>query len=179
MAVPANRALEAAMSRIGELVKASMALCLMAAFAACSAEPNTPPMASVTQIETVTRPAKDPNCYMPVIYAEPTVDYRKVAIVYAWASLKYSESQVLEEVKRKACETRADAVLYLSGSQQKSRRLLYEGAPNPTRQAGGASETEADFINDREKEADVGSVGHRGTYVDAVAIVYTNPGAAH
>jgi hypothetical protein len=31
-----------------------------------------PPSATVTEIETTTRPAKDPNCYMPVIYAEPT-----------------------------------------------------------------------------------------------------------
>ncbi len=167
------------MSTIAGLAKASIALSLIFALGACSAEPNMPPTASVTQIETTTRPAKDPNCYMPVIYAEPTVDYRKVAIVDAWASLRYSESQVLDEVKRKACETGADAVLYLSGNQQKGRRLLYEGAPNPTREASGAAESEADFINDREKESEIGSVGHRGTYVDAVAIVYTNSNTAH
>ncbi len=136
-----------------------------------------PPTATVTPIETTARPAKDPNCYMPVIYAEPTVDYKKVAIVDAWASLKYSEDQVLAEIKRKACETGADAVLYLSGSQQKSRRLLYEGAPNPNREASGAAETEADYIADREKTSDIGTVGHRGTYVDAVAIVYTDQSA--
>jgi hypothetical protein len=136
-----------------------------------------PPTATVTQIETTSRPAKDPNCYMPIIYAEPTVDYRKVAIVDAWASLKYSEDQVLAEIKRKACETGADAVLYLSGSQQITRRLLYEGAPNPTREASG-TETESDYINDREEQSAIGSVGHRGTYVDAVAIVYTNQSAS-
>ncbi len=163
------------MTAVTNFARFCLGLCFILALAACGAEPNTPPSATVTEIETTTRPAKDPNCYMPVIYAEPTVDYRKIAIVDAWASLKYSQAQVLEEVKRKACETGADAVLLLSGSQQEGRRLLYEGAPNPTRLAGGASTPPGDYIMDREKEAEVGSVGHRGTYIDAVAIIYAAP----
>jgi hypothetical protein len=150
-----------------------MGVWLLIAAAACS-EPNLPPTAAVTEIETVTRPAKDPNCYMPVIYVEPTVDYQKIAIVDAWASLKYSQEQVLEEIKRKACETGADAVLMLSGTQQVTRKLLYEGAPNQERTASGTTESR-EIIEDMEHEADIGSVGHRGTYVDAVAIVYTKP----
>ncbi len=167
------------MSAIANLAKPCLALILLLCAAACSSEPNMPPTATVTEIETTTRPAKDPNCYMPVIYAEPTVDYRKIAIVDAWASLKYSQDQVLEEVKRKACETGADAVLLLSGTQQVTRRLLYEGAPNPTRLAGGADAAPGDYIMDREKASDIGTVGHRGTYVDAVAIVYTNQSGGH
>jgi hypothetical protein len=147
--------------------------------AGCATEPNMPPTATVTEIETTSRPAKDPNCYMPIIYAEPTVDYTKIALVDAWASLEYSQQQVLDEVKRKACETGADAVLLVSGTQQVTRRLLYEGKPNPMRLAYGADAPPGDYINDREKQPDIGGVGHRGTYIDAVAIVYTNPSTAH
>jgi hypothetical protein len=167
------------MNRIARFANPWLGFLLLLGVAACSSEPNMPPTATVTPIETTTRPAKDPNCYMPVIYAEPTVDYRKIAIVDAWASLKYSKDQVMEEVKRKACETGADAVLMLSGTQQVSRRLLYEGAPNSARLAGGADTGPGDYIMDREKESDIGSVGHRGTYVDAVAIVYTDGSSAH
>jgi hypothetical protein len=167
------------MTAIAKFAKRWMGLWLLVAAAACSTEPTMPPTATVTEIETVTRPAKDPNCYMPVIYTEPTVDYRKIAIVDAWASLKYSQEQVLEEIKRKACETGADAVLVLSGTAQVTRRELYVGEPNPTRLAYGADAPPGDYIMDREKQADIGGVGHRGTYVDAVAIVYTHPATAH
>lgn len=156
-----------------------MGVCLLLVASACATEPEMPPTANVTEIETTTRAAKDPNCYMPVIYAEPTVDYRKIAIVDAWASMKYSQKEVLDEVKRKACETGADAVLVLSGTQQNTRQLLYEGMPNPTRLAYGADAPPGDYIMDREKQPDVGGVGHRGTYVDAVAIVYTESATKH
>ncbi len=164
------------MTGIVKFVRPWMGLWLVVAAAGCATEPNMPPTATVTEIETTSRPAKDPNCYMPVIHAEPTVEYRKIAIVDAWASLKYSEQQVLDEVKRKACETGADAVLVLSGAQQVTRRQLYEGAPNPTRLAYGADAPPGDYIMDRERQNDIGGVGHRGTYVDAIAIVYSNPG---
>src|SRR5262249_53228132 len=113
------------------------------------------------------------NCYMPVLYADPTVDYKKIAIVDGWGSLKSSEDQVLESVKRKACETGADAVLLLSKDRQESRKLVYEGAPNPARNSQTAGQNQGDYLNDREKAAEIGAVGHRGIYVDAVAIIYT------
>ncbi|HEV3112701.1 MAG TPA: hypothetical protein VGY99_19625 [Candidatus Binataceae bacterium] len=167
------------MRAIAKFARPWMGLWMLVAVAACATEPTMPPTANVTEIETTTRAAKDPNCYMPVIYAEPTVDYRKIAIVDAWASLQYSQQQVLEEVKRKACETGADAVLVLSGNQQVTRRQLYEGEPNPTRLAYGADAPPGDYIMDRERQPDIGGVGHRGTYVDAVAIVYTDSSSKH
>lgn len=167
------------MTVIVKFARPCIYLCLLVCAAACFTEPNQPPTADVTEIETTSRPAKDPNCYMPVIYAEPTVDYRKIAIVDAWASLEYSKQQVLEEVKRKACETGADAVLVLSGAQQVTRRELYVAEPNSARLAYGADAPPGDYIMDREKQPDIGGVGHRGTYVDAVAIVYTNTPTAH
>jgi hypothetical protein len=150
-------------------------LMLTVAAFACSAEPNLPPVATVTEIEPVSRPAKAPNCYMPVIYADPAVDYKKIAIVDGWGSLKFSQEQVLEVVKSKACETGADALLLLSKTQQESRKLVYEGVPNPARNSQTASQNQGDYLNDREKAPEIGAVGHRGTYVDAVAIIYTDP----
>lgn len=152
-------------------------LLLLIAASACSSEPNLPPEATVTDIEPVSRPAKDPNCYMPVLYADPTVDYRKVAIVDGWGSLKSSQEQVLDVVKRKACETGADALLLLSKTQQDARKLVYEGVPNPARNSQTAAQNQGDYLNDREKAAEIGAVGHRGIYVDAVAIIYTDSGS--
>ena len=140
-------------------------------------QPSLPPSATVTEIEPTTRPAKSPDCHMPVLYADPTVDYKKVAIVDGWGSLKFSEEQVLEVVKRKACETGADALLILTGTQQNTRKLLYEGAPNPARNSQTANQVPGDYLIDREKVPEIGSVGHPGTYVDAVAIIYTEPNA--
>jgi hypothetical protein len=86
---------------------------------------------------------------------------------------------VLEEVKRKACETGADALLVLSGTQQNTRKLVYQGAPNPARGSGTADQIPGDYLIDQEKVPDIGAVGHPGTYVDAIAIIYTNPGTPH
>jgi hypothetical protein len=150
---------------------------LMVSAWGCSAEPSQPPVATVTEIEPVTRPAKDPNCYMPVIYTDPTVDYKKVALVDGWSSLKFSQEQVLDAVKRKACETGADALLVLSNTQQESRKLVFEGAPNPARNSQTADQVQGEYLIDREKAPDIGSVGHRGNYVDAVAIIYLDSGS--
>jgi hypothetical protein len=148
---------------------------LVLAAAGCFLDQNLPPSATVTEIEPTTRPARSPDCYMPVLYADPTVDYKKIAIVDGWGSLKASQEQVLEVVKRKACETGADALLILNGTEQTNRKLLYEGAPNPMRNSGTANQVPGDYLIDREKVPDIGSVGHPGTYVDAVAIIYTDP----
>ncbi len=163
------------MMRKTKYLRLLLSVLLMVAVWACSAEPSQPPEATVTEIEPVTRPAKDPNCYMPVIYADPTVDYKKIALVDGWGSLKFSQEQVLDAVKRKACETGADAVLVLSNTQQASRKLVYEGAPNPARNSQTADQVQGAYLIDREKAPDIGSVGHRGNYVDAVAIIYTTP----
>lgn len=155
-------------------------VCLAAALSACLfSQPSTPPTATVTEIEPSTRPARSPDCYMPVLRADPTVDYQKIAIVDGWGSLKYTREQVMEVVKRKACETGADALLVIDTAEQNTRKLLYQGAPNPLRNSQTADWTPGQYINDREKVPDIGSVGHPGNYVDAVAIIYTDPNANH
>jgi hypothetical protein len=166
------------MSAIIKHAKPWIVLWLMVAASACAfSQPSYPPSATITEIEPSTRPARSPDCNMPVLRGDPTVDYQKIAIVDGWGSLKYSQDQVMDVVKRKACETGADALLVIGSTEQDARKLLYEGAPNPARNSQTADQVPGDYINDRERVPGVGSVGHPGTYVDAVAIIYTDPAA--
>jgi len=165
------------MSAIVKFTKPWIVAGLVLAAAACSSQPTYPPSATVTEIEPSTRPARSPNCNMPVLRADPIVDYQKIAIVDGWGSLKYSRDQVMDVVKRKACETGADALVIIDAAEQNTRKLLYEGAPNPLRNSQTADQVQGDYIMDREKVPDVGSVGHPGTYIDAVAIIYNDPAA--
>jgi hypothetical protein len=162
---------------IEKFAKPWTAMLMMLAASACLLnQPDVPPTATVTELATATRAAKSPNCYMPVLYAEPVVDFQKVALVDGWGSLKSSQAEVLEVVKRKACETGADALVVLTTTAQERHNLLYTAEPNPARQAGADTQV-GDYINDREKIPEIGSVGHPGTYVDAIAIIYPAPGA--
>jgi hypothetical protein len=69
------------MNAITRFAAPCIGLWLVVAVSACSSQPNTPPEATVTELEPTTRAAKDPNCYMPVINVEPVTDFRKIAIV--------------------------------------------------------------------------------------------------
>src|SRR5260370_38098425 len=74
-----------------------LSLCLLVLTAGCFFEqPILPPSATVTELEPTTRPAKSPDCHMPALYADPTRDYKKPAIVDDWSSLKLSQEQVPE-----------------------------------------------------------------------------------
>lgn len=169
-----------AMSAITKYAKPWIVIWLAVAASACLfSQPSYPPTATVTEIEPSTRPARSPDCNMPVLRSDPTVDYQKIAIVDGWGSLKFSKDQVMDVVKRKACETGADALLVIDSTEQNTRKLLYEGAPNPMRNSQTADQVPGDYLIDREKVPDVGSVGHPGTYVDAVAIIYTDQAAQH
>jgi hypothetical protein len=166
------------MSAIINYAKPWIVLWLLVAASGCVLnQPSYPPSATVTEIEPSTRPARSPDCNMPVLRADPTVDYQKIAIVDGWGSLKYSQDQVLDVVKRKACETGADALLVISATAQDPQKILYEGAPNPAHTSQTADQAQGDYILDREHVPSVGSVGHPGTYVDTVAIIYTDPAA--
>jgi hypothetical protein len=163
------------MSAIIKYARLWIVLWLAAAASACYSQPTYPPSATVTEIQPSTRPARSPDCNMPVLRVDPTVDYQKIAIVDGWGSLRYSEDEVMDVVKRKACETGADALLVIDSTQQENHKILYEGAPNPAHTSQSADQAQGDYILDREKVPEIGSVGHPGTYVDAVAIIYTDP----
>lgn len=122
-----------------------------------------------------TRPAKGPNCYMPLVHAEPTVPYRQIAIVEGWGGINDSREKVLTYVRNKACETGADALLVLGGGKQKNTKLVYGITPNAGTEAtstGNVDPKPDAYLNEMERVPVIGERGHPGTYVDTVAIVY-------
>jgi hypothetical protein len=152
------------------------ALCAAVALNAggCSTE-RTPMQVSVTQLAPYENAAKDPGCTMPVLNAMPMGTYTQVAIVEAWADVKDSSNDVLPALKRKACETGADALVILNSTHQDVKQLLYQASPNEqlnetTQQNVYAGQKE--YIEEMEHTRRIGEAGHNGLYIDAVAITY-------
>jgi len=141
----------------------------------CSAN-HTPMQVSVTQLAPYINAAKDPGCTIPVLNTMPMGTYTQVAIVEAWADLKDSKDDVLPALRRKACETGADALVILNSTHQDVKQLLYQASPNEqlndtTQQNVYAGQGE--YIQEMEHTRRIGEAGHNGLYIDAVAITYT------
>ncbi len=100
-----------------------IALVLALAGAGCQRVIALPPQATVAEIEPSGRPAKRPNCEMPILRSEPLTNYRKVAIIEGTGNLYASESDVMPVVVRQACSTGADAILILTSKSQTSENL--------------------------------------------------------
>lgn len=139
------------------------------------ASQRTPMQVSVTQLAPYVNAAKDPGCTIPVLGAMPMGSYTQVAIVEAWADLKDTENDVLPALKRKACETGADALVILNTTRQDVKQLLYQASPNEqlndtTQQNVYAGQ--GDYIQEMEHTRRLGEAGHNGLYIDSVAISY-------
>ncbi|MGH7933927.1 MAG: hypothetical protein ACREQN_12290, partial [Candidatus Binataceae bacterium] len=87
---------------------------------------------NVTQLAPYVHAAKAPACDMPVYERMPTGQIEQVAIVEAWADLKDKTNDVLPALKRKACETGADALVLINSNHQDVKHLLYGATPNET-----------------------------------------------
>ena len=162
-------------TRLAEALVAALcgAFCINAA--GCSTK-RTPMQVSVTQLAPYVNAAKDPGCTMPVLNTMPVGTYTQVAIVEAWADLKDTGEDVLPALKRKACETGADALVVLNSSHQDIKQLLYQASPNEqlnetTQQNVYAGQ--GDYIKEMEHTRRIGEAGHNGLYIDAVAINYS------
>jgi hypothetical protein len=130
----------------------------------------------VSQVSTEVHPAKPPDCNMPILTAEPTVAYKQVAIVEAWADITKKGKDVLPELKRKACATGAQALLILNAKSQDVKSLLYGATPNSTETevtaANNTPNQAGQYIQMMEHTRRIGEPGHSGFYIDAVAIDY-------
>ena len=84
----------------------------------CARVVSLPPQVTLSEMEPSGRAAKPPDCNMPVLRHEPLRDFRKVAIVEALGNRFANESDVLPAVRRKACETGADAIVILTSKGQ-------------------------------------------------------------
>ena len=150
-----------------------LATALAAGIGGCSS--RTPMQVSVTQLAPYVNAAKEPGCTIPVLNAMPMGTYTQVAIVEVWADLKDTQEDVLPALKRKACETGADALVILNSIHQDVKQLLYQASPNEqlndtTQQNVYAGQ--ADYIKEMEHTRRIGEAGHNGLYIDAVAINY-------
>lgn len=149
--------------------------CLAMAVAGCS-DQKDPLTVEVTQIGPYEHAAKPPDCNMPVLDTLPLTNYEQVAIVEAWAGLKDQPDKVMPELRRKACETGADALVVVNSAHQDIKNLLYRATPNEAQtdvDTKNASSNQAgDYIREAEHTRRLGEAGHNGFYIDAVAINY-------
>ena len=135
-----------------------------------------PTQVMVTQVATTIKPAKPPDCDMPVLTEEPATGYQELAIVEAWSDVNEDPAKVLPELKRKACATGAQALLVVSGKKQSDKKLLYGVTPNES-ETGVTSKNRTpnqagDYINKMQYIPRIGEGGHIGYYIDALAIDY-------
>ena len=165
-----------------ERIPSALITALFAALAigtgACS-EHRTPMEVSVTQLAPYVNAAKDPGCTIPVLETMPMGTYTQVAIVEAWADIKDTKDDVLPALRRKACETGADALVIVNSTHQDIKQLLYQASPNEqlnqtTQQNVYAGQGE--YIQQMEHTRRIGEAGHNGLYIDAVAITYNRTG---
>jgi hypothetical protein len=110
------------------LVRIFIRIALMLAAAtlasACARALQLPPQATYTEIAPSGRAAKQPDCDMPVLRQLPLAEYREVGLVEATGSVYATEDQVLPVVKRKACESGADAIVILTSKSQTTEGLV-------------------------------------------------------
>ena len=92
--------------------------------AGCARAMQIPPQATYTEIQASGAAAKPPNCDIKVLRHEPLTEYRKVGIIEGTGSVYASEEDVLPAVKRKACETGADAIVILASKSQTTENLV-------------------------------------------------------
>jgi len=83
-----------------------------------------PPHIDYTEIQASGTAAKPPNCDIKVLRHDPLADYRKVGIIEATGSVYANESDILPLVKRKACESGADAIIILTSKSQTTEDLV-------------------------------------------------------
>jgi hypothetical protein len=82
-----------------------------------------PPEIRVSEIEPSGRAARAPDCPMPVLNADPLTDFRKVAIIEGIGNVYESDAAVEEAVRKKACETGADAIIVHTRKRQTSEAI--------------------------------------------------------
>jgi hypothetical protein len=154
-------------------------LLLGALGAGCSTPGKVPMQVNITQLADYVNPARPPECNIQVLDTMPLTTFKEVAIVEVWADLSDDQSDVLPALKRRACETGADALVILNTKHQDIKNFLYQASPNETLNETTQQNVYAgqgEYIKEAEHTRRIGEAGHNGYYVDAVAINYTIPG---
>jgi hypothetical protein len=158
----------------GVLLK--IAIAGIALLAGCSTPGKVPMQVNITQLANYARPAQPPECRMQVLSSMPLTTFKEVAIVEAWADLKDDKSDVIPAMRRKACETGADALVITNSQHQDIKSFLYQASPNETLNEATQKDVYAgqgEYIKTAEHSRRIGEAGHNGFYMDGVAINYT------
>ncbi len=145
-----------------------------------------PPIVSTTPLGVATRPAKPPDCAMPVLDVMPLADHQQIALVDAWGDLAAKDQDLLTYIKREGCQVGADAVVLTSKQTQHEGDLVGGAAPGRFGSIGpGSGETPeegAHLATDvegggKKHHAVVGEAGHPGHFMGGIAIVYIKNGS--
>jgi hypothetical protein len=143
---------------------------------ACSTPGKVPMQVNVTQLGPYVNPAMPPDCAIPVLNAMPLTTFKEVAIVEAWADLQDDQTQVIPALRRKACETGADALVVITSQHQDIKHFLYQASPNETLNETTEQNVYAgqgEYIKEAEHTRRIGEAGHNGYYLEGIAINYT------
>jgi len=152
-----------------------IALAAYALLAGCSQPGKVPVQVNVVQLADFVHAARPPDCNLPVLENMPLVSYREIAIVEVWADLKDNQSDVIPALKRKACETGADALVIVDSQRQDIKNLLYQASPNETLNEVTQQNVysgQGEYIREAEHTHMIGEAGHNGLYVNGIAINY-------
>lgn len=136
----------------------------LATLAGCASQKD-PPEATVSWLAPRTRAAKSPDCAMPVLAAMPAVEYQQVAIVEISADYNEDDQAISRLARREACQTGADALVVTEDERQKLGGVDHADAPPPTKTTAGEDQ----------HTPEIGEAGHKGRFLNAVAITYTAP----
>jgi hypothetical protein len=143
----------------------------------CSTPGRVPMEVNIVQLANYVHAARPPECPMPILDGLPLVSYREVAIVEVWADLKDTPADVIPALKRKACETGADALVIVDSQHQNIKNFLYQASPNETLNEVTQKDVysgQGEYIKEAEHTRRVGEPGHNGLYVNGIAINYTS-----
>jgi hypothetical protein len=157
-----------------KIVRATIWIAVGGVIAGCGSQ-RAPLQVQVTQLGPYIHAAKQPDCQMPVLELMPLQGLSQIAIVEVWADQKDQPPDVLPALRRKACETGADALVIINSAHQDIKNLLYAATPNQTMNeitGHNAYASPKDYIVEAEHTRRIGEAGHNGFYVDAVAINY-------
>jgi hypothetical protein len=129
------------------------------------------PQVSVTEMEPAGRAARAPDCSVPILSVSPSGVFRKVAIIEGWSD-ESNQQDLWDELKRRACEVGADALLVISDKGQATTHLVYDPAnEDPENGGASASQNKGEQIIAKEHRPRIGEVGHTGHYIETYAIV--------
>jgi hypothetical protein len=131
-----------------------------------------PPETAISWLAPQLRAAKPADCSMPLLSQLPNVDYQQIAIVEVSDDYDADPHEVTDLARRKACETGADALVILENQQQKRGQPLPGFSAEEGKDVGPESGAN---IRAREHAPEVGEVGHKGRFLDAIAIVNRPP----